>query len=100
MSDSLREVLGPGGALSRVLPGYEPRPPQLAMAARVEDPLAHGRAFLVVAGTGPGKTVGYLLPSARSGLKVVGSPATKTLQGRLAEKDVPLLRALRAVAKV
>src|SRR5213080_3269132 len=94
MSDSLREVLGPGGALSRVLPGYERRPPQLAMAARVEDALAHGRALLVEAGTGTGKTLAYLLPAARSGLKVVVSTATKTLQEQLAEKDVPLLREL------
>src|SRR5438105_2460464 len=100
MSDSLREVLGPGGALSRVLPGYEPRPPQLTMAARVEDALAHGRALLVEAGTGTGKTLAYLLPAARSGLKVVVSTATKTLQEQLAEKDVPLLRALGVDAKV
>jgi ATP-dependent DNA helicase DinG len=98
--DSLREVLGPGGALSRVLPGYEPRPPQLTMAARVEDALAHGRALLVEAGTGTGKTLAYLLPAARSGLKVVVSTATKTLQEQLAEKDVPLLRALGVDAKV
>src|SRR5213082_576301 len=100
MSDSLREVLGPGGALSRVLPGYEPRPPQLAMAARVEDALAHGRALLVEAGTGTGKTLAYLLPAARSGLKVVVSTATKTLQEQLADKDVPLLKALGVDAKV
>jgi len=98
--DSLREVLGPGGALSRVLPGYEPRPAQLAMAARVEDALSHGRALVVEAGTGTGKTLAYLLPAARSGLKVVVSTATKTLQEQLAEKDVPLLRALGVDARV
>src|SRR5438045_1856968 len=100
MSDSLREVLGPGGALSRVLPGYEPRPPQRAMAESVEDALGHGRALLVEAGTGTGKTLAYLLPAARSGLKVVVSTATKTLQEQLAEKDVPLLRALGVDARV
>src|SRR5438094_9749067 len=100
LPDSVREVLGPGGALSRVLPGYEPRPPQLAVAARVEDALAHGRALLVEAGTGTGKTLAYLLPAARSGLKVVVSTATKTLQEQLADKDVPLLRALGVDAKV
>jgi len=98
--EPLREVLGPGGALSRVLPAYEPRPPQLAMAERVEDALGHGRALLVEAGTGTGKTLAYLLPAARSGLKVVVSTATKTLQEQLAEKDVPLLRALGIDARV
>ncbi len=100
MRPTLREVLGPGGALSRVLPAYEPRLPQLAMAARVEEALAHGRALLVEAGTGTGKTLAYLLPAARSGLKVVVSTATKTLQEQLADKDVPLLEALGVDAKV
>jgi ATP-dependent DNA helicase DinG len=97
---SLREVLGPGGGLSRVLPGYEPRAPQLAMAASVEDALSHGRALVIEAGTGTGKTLAYLLPAARSGLKVVVSTATKTLQEQLADKDVPLLRALGVDTKV
>jgi len=100
VSDSLREVLGPGGALSRVLPGYEPRDPQLQMAARVEEALGRGRALIVEAGTGTGKTLAYLLPAARSGLKTVVSTATKTLQEQLLEKDVPLLRALGVDAKV
>ena len=100
MPQSLREVLGPGGGLSRVLPGYEPRAPQLAMAASVEDALSHGRALVVEAGTGTGKTLAYLLPAARSGLKVVVSTATKTLQEQLADKDVPLLRALGVDARV
>ncbi|HZR08273.1 MAG TPA: ATP-dependent DNA helicase [Myxococcales bacterium] len=100
MPDPLRDVLGPGGALSRVLPAYEPRAAQLAMAARVEDALSHGRALIVEAGTGTGKTLAYLLPAARSGLKVVVSTATKTLQEQLAEKDVPLLQALGVDAKV
>src|SRR5215813_3757855 len=70
------------------------------MAASVEDALSHGRALVVEAGTGTGKTLAYLLPAARSGLKVVVSTATKTLQEQLAEKDVPLLRALGVDAKV
>src|SRR5205085_3972310 len=69
------------------------------MAARVEDALAHGRALLVEAGTGTGKTLAYLLPAARSGLKVIVSTATKTLQEQLADKDVPLLRALGIEAR-
>src|SRR4051794_4991671 len=70
------------------------------MAERVEDALRHGRALMVEAGTGTGKTLAYLLPAARSGLKVVVSTATKTLQEQLADKDVPLLEALGVDAKV
>ncbi|TMA85955.1 MAG: ATP-dependent DNA helicase [Deltaproteobacteria bacterium] len=69
------------------------------MAAQVEHALARGRALVVEAGTGTGKTLAYLLPAARSGLKVVISTATKTLQEQLADKDVPLLRALGVDAR-
>ena len=98
--DSLRALLEPGGALSRVLPNYEPRLVQLQMMTLVQDALAHSRAAVVEAGTGTGKTLAYLLPAAKSGLKVVVSTATKNLQEQLAEKDVPLLKALGIDAKV
>src|SRR5216684_7707262 len=70
------------------------------MAEHVERALSQGRALVVEAGTGTGKTLAYLLPAARSGLKVVVSTATKNLQEQLAEKDVPLLKALGVDAKV
>jgi ATP-dependent DNA helicase DinG len=98
--NDLDELLGPGGALSRALPGYEARPAQLEMAGQVASALARGRALVVEAGTGTGKTLAYLLPAAKSGLKVVVSTATRTLQEQLAEKDVPLLRTLGVAAKV
>ncbi len=90
----LADVFAPGGGLSKTLPIYEPRPSQLRMAELVQEALAKGRALVVEAGTGTGKTLAYLLPAARSGLKVVISTATKTLQEQLLEKDVPLLKAL------
>ena len=97
--DSLRALLEPGGALSRVLPNYQPRLAQLQMMKLVQDALSHSRAAVVEAGTGTGKTLAYLLPAAKSGLKVVVSTATKNLQEQLAEKDVPLLKALGVDAK-
>jgi ATP-dependent DNA helicase DinG len=90
----LADVFAPGGALSKTLPIYEPRAAQLQMAEAVEGALKHGRALVVEAGTGTGKTLAYLLPAARSGLKVVVSTASKTLQEQLLEKDVPLLKRL------
>ena len=95
-----RALLGPGGPLSRALPGYETREAQLEMAARVESALRRGRALVIEAGTGTGKTLAYLLPAALSGLKVVISTATKNLQEQLADKDVPLLHSLGVDAKV
>jgi len=95
----LADLLGPGGALARALPGYEPRASQLEMAEAVSSALERGRALAVEAGTGTGKTLAYLVPAARSGLKVIVSTATKTLQEQLADKDVPLLRALGIEAR-
>ncbi|MGZ6143644.1 MAG: ATP-dependent DNA helicase, partial [Myxococcales bacterium] len=86
--------------LSRVLPGYERRASQQQMLQLVEQALAKGEAAVVEAGTGTGKTLAYLLPAARSGLKVIVSTATKTLQEQLADKDVPLLKALGVDARV
>src|SRR5438552_8999454 len=93
-------MLGPGGALSRALPHYEPRGSQLEMAERVEHALRKGRALVVEAGTGTGKTLAYLRPAAKSGLKIVVSTATKTLQEQLADKDVPLLKSLGVDSRV
>ncbi|MCA1828916.1 MAG: ATP-dependent DNA helicase [Myxococcales bacterium] len=86
--------------LSRVLPGYERRESQQQMMHVVQAALAKGEAAVVEAGTGTGKTLAYLLPAAQSGLKVVVSTATKTLQEQLADKDVPVLKALGVDAKV
>jgi ATP-dependent DNA helicase DinG len=97
--ENLRDLLGPGGALSRALSAYEPRKSQLQMAEKVEEALAGGRALVVEAGTGTGKTLAYLLPAARSGHKIVVSTATKTLQEQLLEKDVPLLQQLGVKAR-
>src|SRR5258708_31299499 len=72
---------------------------QLQMMNLVQRALKGSEALVVEAGTGTGKTLAYLLPAAKSGLKVVVSTATKNLQEQLAEKDVPLLKSLGVDAK-
>lgn len=79
----------PGGRLERVLPGYEARPEQAALAAEVEAALASGQHLLAEAGTGTGKSLAYLIPALDSGQRVVVSTATKALQQQLLGKDVP-----------
>jgi ATP-dependent DNA helicase DinG len=80
---------GPGGRLELVLPGYETRPQQAALAAEVETALASGRHLLAEAGTGTGKSLAYLIPALDSGQRVVVSTATKALQQQLLTQDVP-----------
>jgi ATP-dependent DNA helicase DinG len=91
---SIRALLGEGGALSQALPAYEARPEQLAMAHAVDTALAQGTPLLVEAGTGTGKSLAYLVPAVRSGLRVVISTATKALGEQLIERDIPTLRRL------
>jgi ATP-dependent DNA helicase DinG len=92
LTTAVEELLGPRGRLSRVLPGWEHRPEQLALAREVERAFAERRMLVAEAGTGTGKTLAYLVPAALSGRKVVISTATKTLQDQLFHNDLPLVR--------
>src|SRR6266404_2930763 len=89
----MNEVFAPGGALELVLPEYEPRREQAALAAAVEHALATGEHLVAEAGTGVGKSLAYLVPALDSGLRVVVATATKALQEQLLSKDVPIAAA-------
>ena len=78
-------------AVTSALPAAEDRPGQLEMAIAVDRALASGRHLVVAAGTGTGKTMGYLVPSVLAGKRVVVATATKALQDQLASKDLPFL---------
>lgn len=88
------DLLGPGGRLAGAVAGYEHRPGQTAMAARIARALEDDERLLVEAGTGTGKTLAYLVPAILSGRKVVVSTATKTLQDQIARVDLPRLAKL------
>ncbi|MEY4607125.1 MAG: hypothetical protein RLY45_1885 [Actinomycetota bacterium] len=82
-------------ALARVtgaLPAAEVRPGQEAMAIAVSDAIRAGRHAVVQAGTGTGKTIGYLVPALAAGTTTVVATATKALQDQLADKDLPFLQ--------
>jgi len=77
---------------------YEARPGQVEMARAVARQLAHGGEFAIEAGTGTGKSLGYLLPALmharRNQDRVVISTHTINLQEQLARHDVPLAAGL------
>jgi ATP-dependent DNA helicase DinG len=79
--------------LASVIPGYEHREEQLALARAVERALADEEHLLAQAGTGTGKSLAYLVPALQSGRRVVVATATKALQEQLVTKDVPLAEA-------
>nr|WP_231131259.1 helicase C-terminal domain-containing protein [Crateriforma conspicua] len=121
LSDELtvESVLGKGGSISRRLKQYEPRQPQLTMAAAVADALESQQHLIAEAGTGTGKSFAYLVPAilhATSDQQVVKKPTgadtsdaeddpprkrrvvistdTISLQEQLIAKDVPLLNSV------
>ena len=80
-------------AVTGALPAAEDRPGQQQMAQAVAAAIENGRHLVVQAGTGTGKTLGYLVPAITAGKRVVVATATKALQDQLAAKDLPFLEA-------
>lgn len=103
--DVLDAALATDGPFARTLAGFEARREQLMMMRAVAENLNLDGQLLVEAGTGTGKSLGYLLPAAlhavAHGDPVVISTATIALQDQLIEKDIPALqRAARSAAEL
>lgn len=89
----VRALFAEGGPLAGAK-NYEFRPQQVEMAAEVARCLSSEKHLLVEAGTGVGKSLGYLLPALshaeESGKKALISTYTINLQEQLFYKDIPL----------
>lgn len=84
-------LLGRNGLLSQRLKGFEFRSSQIEMARLVGEAILKKIPAVVEAGTGTGKTFGYLIPVILSGKKSVISTGTKNLQDQIYLKDLPML---------
>ncbi len=73
------------------LPEVEERPGQDEMAIAIGRAIETKRHLIVQAGTGTGKTLGYLVPAILSGKRTVVATYTKALQDQLAMNDLPIL---------
>ena len=82
MTKTMDKYFGADGALSEVIEGYEVRPPQAQIAQAIADAVELEDDLVAEAGTGTGKTLGYLVPLLDSGLKVVVSPGLRTCKNR------------------
>jgi ATP-dependent DNA helicase DinG len=89
--DALDKILGPQGSLAGAIAGFEFRPSQLKLAKLVQKALRDKAKAVIEAGTGTGKTLGYLAPIVLSEKKTVISTGTKNLQEQIFYKDIPLL---------
>jgi ATP-dependent DNA helicase DinG len=80
---------------------FEERPAQNEMSVQVHSALEENRHLMIEAGTGTGKSLGYLIPSLFYGLreeeKVVVSTHTINLQEQLRTRDIPLLQEIMPV---
>lgn len=108
MTLDLSHILGPDGPIAdRMGADFEERPQQKAMIAAVSAAMEKGKKLVVEAGTGVGKSFGYLLPAIEHIAKyqedkdqkrrVVISTHTIALQEQIINKDVPLLQAVLPV---
>ncbi len=82
--DALRRIVA-------AMPGAEERQGQIDMVHAVASAVDAGRSVIVQAGTGTGKSLGYLVPAILSGKKTVVATATKALQDQLNRNDLPLV---------
>jgi ATP-dependent DNA helicase DinG len=93
--DAVSDDLGPSGPIATALPRYEDRPSQRDMAAEVARLYNEGGVGLLEAGTGVGKSLGYLIPALRWAAanreRTVVSTNTINLQEQLVGKDLPFL---------
>ena len=91
--DEVAAILEHGGEFSRHFPQYEFRPQQVEMLRQITWALSESRHLMVEAGTGIGKSIAYLVPSAKWALqnntRVVVSTNTINLQDQLISKDIP-----------
>jgi ATP-dependent DNA helicase DinG len=87
----LEDIFAQDGPLARALADFRVRHEQLRMAQSVSAALATRESLVVEAGTGTGKTFAYLVPALLSGLRVLISTGTRTLQDQLFAKDLPLV---------
>lgn len=74
------------GALSKAVENYQMRVGQVEMSKFIDEALHTNQSVAIEAGTGIGKTIGYLMPSIRQNKKIIISTATKKSSRANAEK--------------
>ena len=93
--ERVRGFFSENGPLSKAK-NFEFRPQQQEMAARIARALEEEQHVVVEAGTGVGKSLGYLVPSVLFALerhkKAIVSTHTINLQEQLLHKDIPILK--------
>lgn len=95
---TVRMVFSEGGLLEDILESYEYRQEQFMTALEIAESIEEKQGIMIEAGTGTGKSLAYLIPSAyhsiSEGEQIVVSTRTRMLQDQLARKDVAIIKKL------
>src|ERR1700730_10935243 len=98
--ERIRSIFSENGLLSKAK-NFEFRPQQQEMAVAIARALEEDRHLIVEAGTGVGKSLGYLVPAILFALeqhkKAIVSTHTIHLQEQLLCKDIPILKKILPV---
>ena len=94
-ADEVAAEFGPDGIVGRMYDAYETRPEQLQMAQEVRRAQSTSTHRSIEAGTGVGKSIAYLLPSAlyarRNNVTVGVATKTNALTDQLVSHELPAL---------
>jgi ATP-dependent DNA helicase DinG len=91
LAEAVARAFAARGPLARSDAGFNPRPQQDLLAARIAQALDARESLVAEAGTGVGKTFAYLVPLLLAGRRALVSTATKSLQDQLFLRDLPRL---------
>ena len=104
---TVEDVIGTGGLVAKRNPDFEHRLQQIQMAEACAEAIKNENHLIVEAGTGVGKSFGYLIPAILSlgenqspagdnedRRRIVISTHTISLQEQLISKDIPLLNSV------
>ena len=94
-AEEIKRIFSSHGDLEKNMPSFLPRTSQLSMAMEVIAALNTQSFLIAEAGTGIGKSLGYLVPAALWALKndtrVIVASKTRNLQDQLMSKELPLI---------
>lgn len=92
---TLNDVYGANGLFSKYKEDYKVRPQQIKMSEFVAKAIKEPQNLVIEAGTGTGKTFGYLVPAILYAIQndgqVIISTYSKTLQDQILKKDIKTL---------
>jgi len=94
----LEDIFGKDGKLAQEFEGYEERPQQKEFAEVVHRTIENDEISMIEAGTGVGKSLGYIIPTVLWNSKreekkrIVITSNTKNLQEQIFDKEIPFVK--------